>query len=83
MRTAVLVVRGPCRGRTGWISGDLEDRAARGITRAIVKFGPGDVELLRTADLAVSTQLDLPIPPRPPVRRPPRPRRRFVGLNPW
>ena len=35
----------------GRIAGTLEDRAARGITRAIVHFA-GDVELLDTAILA-------------------------------
>ncbi len=54
------MLRGPLRGRTGWIAGTLPDRAARGITRAIVHAGP-DVELLDTANLAPIAQLNLPL----------------------
>ena len=62
MRTAVTVLRGAHRGRSGWISGDLEDRAARGITKAIVKFTDAPAELLATSSLAEVTQLALAFP---------------------
>jgi hypothetical protein len=58
MRTAVRINRGPLRGRTGWIAGSLEDRRARGITKAIVHAG-ADVELLETANLIPDRQLVL------------------------
>lgn len=58
MRTEVRILRGPLLGRSGWIAGLLEDRAARGITKAIVHAGT-DVELLETANLAREEQPDL------------------------
>lgn len=58
MKTTVRVLRGRHRGRTGWISGDLESRCARGITKAIVKLSD-DVELLETANLEAVAQLGL------------------------
>jgi hypothetical protein len=58
VRTDVEIVRGPLRGRRGWISGNLEDRARRGITRAIVHAG-ADVELLSIENLQAVDQLDL------------------------
>lgn len=58
MRTDVDVIRGPLRGRRGWIAGDLEDRARRGITKAIVHAG-ADVELLATENLRAILQSDL------------------------
>jgi len=45
VRTEVDIVRGPLRGRRGWIAGSLKDRATRGITKAIVHCGL-QVELL-------------------------------------
>lgn len=51
-------MRGRHRGRTGWIAGTLTDRAARGITKAIVHLSD-DVELLATSSLAAATQLSL------------------------
>jgi hypothetical protein len=59
VRTPVRVVRGPCRGRSGDIAGALEDRTARGITRAIVRFENGDAELLETCCLETESQLEL------------------------
>lgn len=58
MRTDIDVIRGPLRGRRGWISGDLEDRARRGITKAIVHCGL-QVELLSIEDLQAVDQPDL------------------------
>ncbi len=58
MKTTVRVLRGRHRGRTGWISGDLESRCARGITKAIVKLSD-DVELLEMANLEAVAQLGL------------------------
>jgi hypothetical protein len=57
------VLRGPLRGREGWIAGSLEDRAGRSITKAIVHAGDA-VELLETANLEPVLQLafDLPDP---------------------
>jgi hypothetical protein len=76
MRTDIRVVRGPLRGRSGWISGSLEDRAARGITKAIVHAG-ADVELLETADLVRDRQLVLFADPE--TKTPPaRSRRRAI-----
>ena len=58
MKTTVRVLRGRHRGRSGWISGALESRATRGITKAIVKLSD-DVELLETANLEAVAQLGL------------------------
>jgi hypothetical protein len=58
MKTEVRVTRGPLRGRSGWIAGSLEDRAPRGITRAIVHAG-AEVELLEIANLRREDQLGL------------------------
>jgi hypothetical protein len=52
------VLRGPLRGRRGWIAGCLEDRARRGITKAIVHSG-ADVELLEIKNLSPDRQLEL------------------------
>lgn len=62
MRTEVRIVRGALRGRAGWISGSLEDRRARGITKAIVHAG-AEVEMLKTADLIADRQLALALDP--------------------
>lgn len=59
MKTEVRILRGKHRGRVGWISGMLEDRAARGITKAIVKFEDAPAELLVTASLEEVKQLGL------------------------
>lgn len=58
MRTEVRVLRGQLRGRAGWIAGTLEDRARRGITKAIVHAG-ADVELLSIENLQSNDQLGL------------------------
>lgn len=58
MRTEVNVIRGPLRGRRGWIAGDLEDRARRGVTKAIVHAGV-DVEVLSIENLQMVDQLEL------------------------
>ena len=47
------------RGRLGWISGTLADRASRGITKALVKFQAAPAEMLTTASLQEVTQLPL------------------------
>lgn len=57
-KTPVRILRGRHRGREGWISGTLEDRAARGVTKAIVHAG-ADVELLSIENLRAVDQLDL------------------------
>ena len=62
MKTAVRILRGQHKGREGWISGTLEDRAARGITRAIVKGIPGGADLFATSSLEAVAQLDLDLP---------------------
>lgn len=58
MRTEIIVIRGALRGRAGWISGCLEDRARRGITKAIVHAGV-DVEVLSIENLRRNPQLRL------------------------
>lgn len=58
MKTEIIVIRGALRGRPGWISGSLEDRARRGVTKAIVHAG-AEVELLELANLAADRQLGL------------------------
>src|SRR5205807_1638933 len=58
VRTAVVVLRGPLKDRRSWISGNLEDRVARGITKALCHAGD-DVELVATRLLAVDAQLEL------------------------
>lgn len=58
MKTTVRVLRGRHRGRSGWISGDLATRSARGVTKALVKLSD-DVELLETANLEAVAQLGL------------------------
>lgn len=61
MKTDVRILRGRYAGRQGWIAGSLEDRAARGITWAIVHAG-ADVELLKTSNLIADRQLALALP---------------------
>ncbi|WKA31619.1 hypothetical protein [Bradyrhizobium roseum] len=58
MKTEIIVLRGALRGRAGWISGSLEDRARRGITKAIVHAGD-KVELLSTKNLQANMQQSL------------------------
>jgi hypothetical protein len=53
-------LRGRHRGRIGWISGNFEERAARGVTKAIVKLD-GDVELLAVSSIERVDQLNLPL----------------------
>jgi hypothetical protein len=60
LKTPVRILRGRYAGREGWISGTLEDRARRGITKAIVKFADAPAELLATSGLEESLQLALP-----------------------
>ena len=70
MRTEIIVIRGALRGRAGWISGSLEDRARRGITKAIVHAGT-DVELLSIDSIERADQLVLFADPEtktPPAR---------------
>lgn len=69
MRTDVEVIRGPLRGRRGWIAGNLEDRARRGITKALVHAG-ADVELLSIENLQTVDQLELFQTKTPPARSP-------------
>lgn len=58
MRTDVWILRGALRGWRGWIRGSLEDRARRGITKAIVHAGDA-VELLSIENLQAVDQLEL------------------------
>lgn len=51
MREAVTVLRGRYRGRQGWISGTLQDRAAHGVTKALVHIEGAEPELLATSSL--------------------------------
>lgn len=62
MKTAVRILRGRHRGREGWISGTLDDRALRGITKAIVKFETAPAELLAVSSLAEDNQIALDLP---------------------
>jgi hypothetical protein len=55
VKTYVRVTRGLLAGRTGWIAGNLEDRAARGITKAVIHAG-ADVELLPIENLRPDDQ---------------------------
>ena len=60
LRTDVRILRGQHRGREGWISGTLEDRSLRGITKALVKFDDGTLpELMATSSLEAAAQLGL------------------------
>ena len=60
LRTAVRILRGGHRGREGWISGTLEDRATSGITKALVKFADGaEPQMLAVSSLVAIDQLDL------------------------
>lgn len=59
MVTPVRILRGALRGREGWISGTLEDRAARGITKAIVKLEGAPAEMMALSSLEKITQLGL------------------------
>jgi hypothetical protein len=61
LKTAVRILRGRFAGREGWISGDLESRAARGITRALVHVDGELPDLFATSSLESATQLLLPI----------------------
>lgn len=61
VKTPVRILRGRYRGRTGRIAGDLESRAQRGITKAIVHIDD-DVTLLPTSMLAAIAQLELALP---------------------
>ncbi len=63
------MLRGPLRDREGWIAGNLEDRARRGVTKAIVHAGDA-VELLETANLEPALQLTLALPD-PQTKTPP------------
>jgi len=64
MKTEVRILRGSLRGRSGWISGNLEDRRSRGITKAIVHAGAA-VELLKIENLEPDAQLEMFAPRRP------------------
>lgn len=57
--TPVRILRGRYRGREGWIAGTLADRAARGVTKAIVHIDGELPEILETASLAEVRQLAL------------------------
>jgi hypothetical protein len=63
LKTTVRILRGRLKGREGWISGNLEDRAARGITRAIVHVEGEEPELHATASLEVAEQLTFALEP--------------------
>lgn len=76
----VRVLRGTCRGREGWISGTLEDRASRGVTKALVKFADTLPELLDTVNLAPITQLSFDLPQMQKDPPPARGQRRSDGL---
>ncbi|MCK1501517.1 hypothetical protein [Bradyrhizobium sp. 188] len=57
MKTPVRILRGRYRGREGWISGTLHDRASRGVTRAIVHIDGQEPEILETSSLEEARQL--------------------------
>lgn len=59
MLTDVVINRGAWRGRVGRISGSLEDRKARGITKAIVRVDGEPPELLSIDSLQANDQLEL------------------------
>jgi hypothetical protein len=58
-KTPVRILRGRYRGREGRISGTLADRAARGVTRALVHIDGEEPELLETSSLEEARQLAL------------------------
>ena len=62
-KNPVLILRGRLRGREGWIAGTLEDRAARGITKAIVHVEGELPDLYVTSSLEEARQLPLFDPP--------------------
>jgi hypothetical protein len=75
MKTEVRVLRGLLRGRQGWISGTLEDRRARGVTKAIVHSGR-EVEMLLIDSLRLDDQPGLfPLDAQDQPNRPPHPDR--------
>lgn len=59
MKTEVIILRGAWRGRTGWIAGTLEDRRARGVTKALVRIDGDLPELLSIENLRPADQLAL------------------------
>lgn len=63
MRTTVRILRGRLAGREGWISGTLEDRAARRITKALVHVEGQLPDLYATSSLAPTDQLALALDP--------------------
>lgn len=60
------MLRGPLCGRVGWIAGDLESRATRGITKALVHAGD-DVEMLEMKNLEAEAQLSLQLETKKPA----------------
>ena len=51
MKTLVRILRGRHRGREGWITGTIEDRRSRGITKALVHVEGEEPELLDLSSL--------------------------------
>ena len=64
MKTTVRILRGRYRGREGWIAGTLEDRAASGVTKALVHVEGELPELLATSSLDEAAQYDLGLEPQ-------------------
>lgn len=58
LRTPVIITAGRLRGQRGSIAGALEDRKARGITKAVVRAG-AEFELLSIESLRTDEQGDL------------------------
>jgi len=51
LKTAVRILRGRLKGREGWIAGTIEDRAARGVTKALVHIEGEMPELYATSSI--------------------------------
>jgi hypothetical protein len=59
MRTDVVITRGQWRGRPGWISGSIEDRRSRGLTKALVHVDGEEPEIFSIESLKANDQLGL------------------------
>lgn len=61
MRTAVVILRGPHRGRTGTVAGAL-GRQNPLITRVPVIFADGRIAVVRLSAMALRDSAQLPLP---------------------
>lgn len=61
MKTAVRVLRGPWRGRRGFIAGDLQTQNPHATKAAV--FSGGDIAAIKIASLERDRQLSLALDP--------------------